>query len=127
MTLDELVKYVDDAIARIGGASSSSAHGSHNAGIFNKAAGGLERKIAEYAVGVTKKPDLAKRTLGQLIPVLAALPVSCSEPLKTVVDEAAAANAIWIKVKHGDEPPDPELLRGLRSTKRALSALQGSA
>lgn len=85
------------------------------------------RAIAAYAVDVTKRPELAKRTLGQLIPVLAALPASSTESLKTLVDEATKVNEVWIKVKHGDDPLDPDLLRGLRATKRALEALQGAA
>ena len=119
MTVPELLAYIDDGIQRL----SSGASGSHQAGIFNKAANGVEKHVAQYVVSATGDKKLAKRTFGQLVPYLEKLPGAAREPLKAVIDGARDANAVWIDVKHGTSPPGPVLVRGMRGLQAVMREL----
>ena len=118
--MSDLVKYVEDAIQRVSADAVSSRHGSHAAGIFNKAANGFEKRFATFVAVVTGRSDLGKLTLGALIQILEKSPRA---DLASIVDGANQVNGPWKKLKHGDDPPVVELLNGLRKMLEVLRAL----
>ena len=101
----------------------SSQNGSHAAGIFNKAANGFEKRIAAFTASVTQRSDLDRKTLGALIEILEKSQNAHHPGLKQIVAGATEVNEPWKKVKHGDDPPVPDLLNGLHRILEVVRAL----
>jgi len=102
--------YAKDVLRRVQGGAA----GSHAQGMFNRAARAFEEEIADFVkrdlnVTVGKKPTLGQ--LGTSVGQYAA--IHSDGLLHSLAEAISGANAMWVRVKHRDDPALEDLTAGL--------------
>jgi protein-tyrosine-phosphatase len=115
--------YVDDAVRRA--STVADAAGSHVSGMLNRAAKECEKEVGEFArrqIGVSVHD---KATLGQLARDIEKYSMSRNRPdLAELSAAIAEANAVWVPVKHRDDPSVDDLIDGLKAIQKVFQLLE---